>query len=289
MTKGKSYYKEQIVENSYVDFYSASNTVMMDYPLRLGNPKKGSHAPGTAERADTFILDSGIGHEEIGNEDVIRVANKLEPDCIVAADVFGDPEATTERIAEMVTLLQSEDIDSNLIVPLQYDETTSHSDHYEEISTLLSRMGEDISDHWIAAGGIKEETTHEQLQKVANLRLHVGDEAHIHGFGLGRRYNWIVIMREVPWLLDSVDDSTGTQTAVNGKLVNMDCEQIPYQLPRGKNSTVLKALSQELMEYLYPYLLGPDIAPSDAPTELRDTKGGGGWRKSERCWTVSRG
>lgn len=70
MTRGQDYYRQQILDDAWVRVFAATNTAMFEYPYLLGNPD--SCSPTLGEMCETYIMDSKIGDETVGNERVIR-------------------------------------------------------------------------------------------------------------------------------------------------------------------------------------------------------------------------
>jgi len=269
MSKGVEHYKSRIIAESFAKFYASDNTAMLDYPLRLGNAKKGSSSPTIAEKSD-YILDSGIGNENVGNREVFERGKEIDADKLVPADVLNSPGETTERVVELFEMLNGDDgYSAEVIVPLQCGEGVSHADHYESLRGELSDIGVDITNHRLAVGGIKDWDFPEQLRALALVREHVGLDIDIHGFGMGADWNWLVAIRKCPWLVDSFDNSTNVKMSNNGSILNPQLERIDYRLPRGKNSTCLYSMIRESIYYMVSYLITPFVRDTDAPEKFR--------------------
>lgn len=282
MTRGMDWYLERIRDDAYARFYAADHTAMMPYPFRLGRAgKDGSDgpqhesSPTIAKRSDHYILDSAIGDEDVGNQDVLdRAANlDYEPDILVAADKLQDPEVTTERVMEMLRLIDEHpDYHPEVIIPLQFDEETSHSEHYDSLADRLDAAGFDISDHILGVGGIKDEPVPVQVNACIEVREHVGLDPQIHAFGLGCSWDWMVTIQTCPWLIDSFDNSSVVQAVNNGRIFDSEFSRMGFKLPRGKNSTVLSAMMRELHLHLVNYLMGPHVRDSDRPESFRESE-----------------
>lgn len=269
MTKGEQHFKDNILEGAFAEFYAADHTVMCNYPLRLGNAKKGSSSPTIAAKS-TYILDSNIAEDDIDNERVVTRGMDIEADIVVPNDSLGNPTETTEEILDMFDLLDEYGYQPEVIIPLQHDNETTHREHYEIIRERLDETGRDIRNHRLAVGGVKDSGFSEQLQATISVREHVGEEMDIHGFGFGANWNWLVAIRRCPWLIDSFDNSSSVQQTNNGSLLRPDMETITYKMPRGTNSTVLYSMLREFQYYLVSYLISPGVRESDAPTEFRE-------------------
>ena len=281
MTRGMSWYQERIRDDAYVRFYAADHTAMMPYPFRLGRAgKDGSDgpqhesSPTIAKRSDHYILDSAIGDEDVGNQDVLDRAEYLDyaPDILVAADKLNDPEVTTERVLEMFRLIEEHpDYDPTLIIPLQFDDSTTHVEHYERLSDRVAEAGFIIEDHIIGVGGIKDSSVPVQVEACIEVREHVGLDVQIHAFGLGASWDWMVTIQTCPWLIDSFDNSSVVQSVNNGRIFDSEFTRMGYTLPRGKNSTVLSAMLRELHLHLVNYLMGPHVRDSDRPESFQES------------------
>lgn len=266
MTKGVGHYKEVILRDSYLDIIAATNTAMMEYPLRLGSVNESS--PTVAERSDLYILDSNFRDDDVGNEEVVERAEYLDADIIIPADELHDPQQTTMQILDMFWQLHEREYSPRVLIPLQPGEETNHVDHYNELREGLAEFGIDISDHLIAVGGVFQWSFEEQLEAIISVREHLGDDAHIHGLGIGFSEQWVYTIRKCPWLLDSIDSSSSYQNVVNGRLIDSDFNRMDFARPRGTNSTVLSVMLREFTLYMFNYMMGPHIREEDAPTEL---------------------
>lgn len=267
--KPMTYYQEVILDDCYVDFFAATNTTMLDYPLRLGNPKNSS--PTVADRSTTYILDSAIGDESIQNPDVVARAVEIEPDIVVPADTFGDPAATTGDVVEIFSLLDETGVNPRVIIPLQSDAETTHVAHYNALADRLSEIGVDIANHLLAVGGVKEWEFAKQLAAIIDVRSHVGREAHIHGLGFGFSQQWAFAIRCCPWLLDSIDNSSSHKNIINGKIMDSEFNRMQFKRPRGTNSTVLSAMLREFVLYMFAYVIGPHGNQADKPREFPES------------------
>lgn len=273
MTAGKDHYKQNIYENVHTRFFVATNAAMMEYPWMVGRYDESS--PTLASKAEEYILDSAIGDESVGNEDVLDRADDIGTDIVVCADVMHDTTQTTDRIAEMLKLVEQRDTDYEVLIPLQFDPEMglSHIDHYEAVADRLDSLGEGIDDYRLYVGGlIKGVTPANQIRRCIELREHVGTEPYLHGLGVGATRSWVVTMRACPWLLDSFDNSSIVQNLIySGKLWTPHADWFDgMDLPRGTNSTVLAVQFVEASLDLFNYMIGTDIRAEDAVTEFEN-------------------
>jgi len=269
MTRGKQHYKENIYDNAYATFFVATNTAMLDYPYIVGRYDQST--PTHAKQAEEYILDSAIGDPSVGNEDVLDRATDIGADSVVAADIKGDTLQTTENIIEMIEMEREREEDFEVLIPLQYDTFSTHVDHYENVKGAMSDISEDIEDYRLYVGGINKKSADEQIRRCVNLREHVGLDQYIHGLGMGAHRKWIVTIRRCPWLLDSFDNSSIVQNLIkSGKLWTVDADWVPFDRPRGTNSTVVSVQYREASLDLFNYMIGSDIREEDAIESFAD-------------------
>lgn len=267
MSKGMEYYLDAIIQDSYVDVYTATNTAMMEYPFIVGHVNESS--PTLSNQADRYILDSTIGDETVGNEEVVEKGKKIEADWLVAADVMHEPDQTTESVLELVRLVaQTDGYDPQILLPLQSDDNMDRVNHYTQIVTKAADVGFDLTEHPIAVGGIRDCHPSEQVEICQFVRQNLGYEKYIHALGCGITTNWVRAIHQDNNLIDSLDTSSIAQNVVNGKLLTPDLEYQSYNMPRGKNSTVLVTLARVWQLYLFNYLIGPHIRDEDIPVMI---------------------
>lgn len=272
MTKGQDHYLQNILEDAWVRVFASTNTAMMTYPYLLGHPDESS--PTLSDMCETYIMDSKIGDSSVTNEDVIRRSKYLDADVVTPADVMHDPETTTERVVDLFSrLADEENYDPEVLIPLQpnHDCGNNHVDHYYSLRDELRDHGINVKDHRLSVGGIKEWSGTKQLDAVIGVRKAAGEDQFLHALGLGTSHDWISVLRQYPWLLDSLDMTSVMQDVVNaGKLLTPSGNRVDYRTPRGTNSTVLMTMLREYVLYMMSYVLGPHPNPEDVPTEIVD-------------------
>jgi len=266
MSKGKEYYKQKIIDESPVMFFAATNTAMMEYPYILGRPEEKS--PTLSEQADTYIMDSGIGSDSITDSKIIDAANSVNADIVVPKDVIGDPEQTTENIYDMVV----SNPEKTFCIPTQSTDGVTHSDHYYQLKDILSTVGVDITDHWVAVGGIKDDSVEEQILTVAEFSNTIDDSTHVHAFGCGVQNDWVVAIRRWNDILDSFDTSSVYQYVSNGTVFDSTLAKHDHKLPRGYNSTCLSAMQRETLLYMFNHMLTESIKDDDARETFESAK-----------------
>lgn len=274
MSRGQEHFLENIMDDVWVTVFTATNTAMMQYPYILNHPDECS--PTLADMAETHIMDSKIMDESVGNGAVLDCAMAVGSDVVTPADVLHDPATTTDRIVELFELLDSDEYEGfnpEVMLPLQPDPDAgeNHVDHYFDLVDTLTDKGIDITNHRLSVGGIKEWSSHQQLDVLCRVRGVVGDEQYLHGLGFGATQSWIATFRRCPNLVDSVDMSSVAQDIINSNvLLTPTLERVAYTMPRGQNSTVLTTRLREHVLYLLSYYLGPHVRESDAPTTIQN-------------------
>jgi len=270
MTRGLDHYLQNIVEDSFVDVYTATNTAMLEYPFVLGHVNESS--PTLCDKAERFILDSTIGDESVGNEEVYERGRDLGADWILAADVMGEPQETTNSIIELLEIVSrqsSDEYDPRVVLPLQADDTMDRVTHYEQIVETASFLGYDVTDNPVAVGGIRDLHPDEQVSICRRVRANLGSEPYIHALGCGITLSWVEAIRKTPDLVDSLDTSSIAQNVINGKMLTPELEYVSFNMPRGSNSTALTTMARMWQLYLFNYLIGPHIREEDIPVSVQ--------------------
>lgn len=261
MTKGKQHYKNKIIEGSPVKAFFATNTALLEYPYVLGRPEYSS--PTLAKQADEYILDSGIGNDDITTEDIIERGDDIGATTLVPKDNINNPTATTDAVIEMLT-----QTDKDILIPLQSDETVTHYQHYCDLSDKLQEIGEDITDFTVALGGIRDESIEDQILTAVNFRDNVGQGVDVHAFGCGIHHEWVVAIRKRPELIDSLDTSILYQTVNKGTVFDAMMEKRDYELARGRNSTCIFMMQKETSMYVFNHAISEFANENDVPTEF---------------------
>jgi len=269
MTRGLDHYLQNIVEDSFVDVYTATNTAMLEYPFVLGHVNESS--PTLCDKAERFILDSTIGDESVGNEEVYERGCDLDADWILAADVMGEPQETTQSIIELLDIISDSvvEYDPRVVLPLQADEQIDRVTHYEQIIETATHLGYDVTDNPVAVGGIRDLHPDEQVDICRRVRANLGTEKYIHALGCGVTLSWVKAIRENQDLVDSLDTSSIAQNVINGKMLTPELDQVTFNMPRGSNSTALTTMARMWQLYLFNYLIGPHIRDEDVPVSVQ--------------------
>lgn len=264
-------YEQNAVNDSYVDVYSAAYLVMQRYPYRLESVKESS--PTVASKADKYILDSNIGHDDVQTQDIIDRGSDIGAETVVPKDEIGDIETTVDNTIELIKELQAVKYDPDVFIPLQEGDERTHVDCYEHITDRLWEIGEDIGAYPIMVGGIKDKSPYQQIRIVKSVRDAAGDDAYIHGLGFGCTPDWIHAVHQQPDLLDSLDTSSAIQSAMSGQMYDSNIDQFAIGLPRGKGSTFLTAYILDFTHYMLSYIYGPNVRDEDLPEPTAAVKG----------------
>lgn len=249
---------------SPVKIYSAGTNDRYFTPYRLGkvDPDEGF---GRVKRANEscyeFILDSGIGKDEVTNETIIEWAERMDPppDYIVPKDYLHDPERTTESVEEFLDLYEESDLTAEVIIPLQPTATNEvpnadHADHYEDWTGFP----------YYAIGGVKEADTEVQLRCVREFREEVGYPPRgprVHLFGVGANMDFIGAVRDEPRLVQSADLSTLDRIVSNARLEDKFWKYRDDHFPiaQGDNTTTVHGWFIGGSLTHLAYMLGPDM------------------------------
>lgn len=198
-------YLRRLVDNAYLDLYlSATDGARLYWPWRMMPVHEADKRHRNA--CESFIIDSSIQRDDIGNEQALDKAYQLNAEMVVLADVWHDPEATVERILDGLDAYDDHPYEGRLIAPLQ----PPHAECYAELE------GQPIDIY--AVGGVKDASDHTRIQAAQSLRDAAGPDPHIHGLGYGATEGIVSAVRENPLLLDSIDYSTPMQSVQDGTI-----------------------------------------------------------------------
>ncbi|WP_256392792.1 hypothetical protein [Natronoarchaeum rubrum] len=199
---------EVLLDACPVRIYAASS-LKHPWPYRLQNAAE--CYPASFWRSQDRILDSAIG-KDLSNEEVLDHAVERHATAVVAKDYLHDPEATTESIRKFVDLYDP-DVHPRAFVPLQppYDE------HVAKVYPLVE---ESQLDHRYMLGGLATASPSERIDALLAFRREIGEEPIAHGLGWGLDDELVATIRDEPTLLDSVDNSSPSQAAQNGQVLD---------------------------------------------------------------------
>lgn len=258
---------QKVVDEAFVDIYLAYYQVKLDYPLRLETV--GDSSPTVSDKSKSYILDCEISNDEVTNEDVLDRAAYLGADRVVPKDTLGDVDATLESFEEFLVRYDDHEYEGDFVVPLQADETATHSQCHGSAVDLLNQYGYD-TDRTYGIGGIKDDDPIEQLQACMETRSTLGEDIQLHAFGMGCSEKIAKAVREWPELLDSLDMSTPASVAKWGKVIDSELTQRKMEMPRGRLSTTWGAALAEFNLITMNYIMSPLPRDSDIDHEIVD-------------------
>lgn len=192
-------YLRRLVDSAYVDLYLAGNDGARIYwPWRMAR-ENGSLGSRHRNACENYWVDSSIGNEDYGNQEVLDDAHKYDAEGVLLADTEGNFEQTVDAILEGLELADDHAFDGDIIIPLQapfdecYAEFAGQSDHY-------------------AIGGLRKASDRERIEAAQTVRELAGYDIHLHGLGWGPRDTLAKAIHDNPDLLDSMDYSTPVQS-----------------------------------------------------------------------------
>lgn len=267
-------YRKDLLDACPVDVYIASNNRTYWYPYRLQKVGYASDRIRPLARRG-YILDSGIGDDDVTNADVFEKVRELDqryinPDTwVVPKDYRRDQAQTTEsileffdqyddfRYAEPTTVLKPK-----VIVPLQ----PPHVEHYETL-----RDHGVTADRW-AIGGMNKRPPAEQLEALQTFRDAVGPDPEVHGMGFGANQALIRGLRERPGLVSSLDLSTPEQYARFSKLPGERWEKEEGYVTPGDSSFILRGAVASIIAMRLVYEL-TDLPDTEKAPRLAESSG----------------
>ena len=194
---------QTLVDAARVDYYVSGNDGGRAWwPWRMGKAaaKEGTHE----DMADTFVLDSNFTDESVTNDVVLDEAVEKDADAASLADVLHDADATVDALREGLDLARDHAFDGAILLPIQ-------PPHDETARRVMDAVGD--LDVWWGVGGVKDEPTAVQVTAARDLRDAVGDDAHLHGLGVGVTPAFASVVRRDPGLFDSIDNSSALQNS----------------------------------------------------------------------------
>jgi len=209
------------VERCPIDVYVASN-MPYAYPYKLVKPEHVGNR--VVDSAETVIMDSGIGNEDMDNKAVLDLADQYNADFVVAKDYLHKQEETTASIREFVDLWDEHPCRATPMIPLQ----PPHHEHYQEI---------DGQYHYLLGGMAFDYSSREIINAVEKFREAAGMGPYVHLLGVGTNPKLMDYLARNPEYVQSIDASTPEQCAINGKIYDVSLEQQDYQIRTGEGSS----------------------------------------------------
>lgn len=213
--RGRAYHSHICNDCDPVPQIYVASAMPTNYPWKLQKPSTWSKR--VRDTAQKYIFDSGIGDDET-NEDVLYYADELNADYVVAKDYLHDFEQTTESIKEFNRLFKKNEYDMTPLIPVQCDPENDkwHTDHLEHLPE---------SSHYVLGGmAVDEVSTAEKIATIEAFRDAVGEDAYVHGLGVGGGIEFVSQVAPTGWL-DSVDCSTPEQAAMFGAVIDARLRQ----------------------------------------------------------------
>lgn len=189
--------------------YVASDMVT-DYPFKLQKPSTKSMK--VRESSDVYIADSGIG-DDTTNRDVIRWATEYNADYVIPCDVLHDFESTTNNVYQFLDIYEWYECDATPLIPVQCDPDNGkwHTDHLPQLPN---------TNNYVLGGmALPEISTREKINSIREFRNKVGEDAYVHGLGVGGGMEFVSKVAG-EGLLDSIDCSTPEQSAMFGCILD---------------------------------------------------------------------
>ena len=215
-----------------IDIYIPSN-MPYQYPYKLAKPETSYATPRIRETCTTHIMDSGIGNDDLTNEDVLDSAHKVDSDLVVAKDYLHDQAKTTESIHDFLDAYDAHECRATPLIPLQ----PPHHKHYQEVPGHGAYL----------LGGMMDWSGERVVAALRRFRQEIGYGPYLHALGSGASPALVRAVADNPQLVQSVDCSTPDQCAINGKIYDLSLQQRPYKLPRGEGSSTSRvALAKHL-------------------------------------------
>jgi len=219
------------VETCPIDVYVASN-MPYNYPYKLVKPEHVSQS--IVDSAETVIMDSGIGNDELDNVDVLDMAEKYDADMVVAKDYLHQQGRTTASIKEFLSEWENHSCRATPLIPLQ----PPHHEHYEEITGEY---------HYLLGGMAFDYKTSEIIRAVEKFRDVAGSGPYVHLLGVGANPKLMDFLAANPDMVQSIDCSTPEQCAINSNIYGVELKQQSYSIRTGEDSRVIRSgLAQHL-------------------------------------------
>jgi len=253
--------RKRMIEDSAVDIFAAASRGLaerMEYPLKLESMEYAKKE--VRERAEVYILDSGIQNPDITNRQVIEKAIELEADVIIPKDYLREKEKTTESVQEFFQVKKEYDLQAEVWIPLQ----PPYDVHYREMTEAIGER-----EKYVLGGIAKLNSEEEKIREIEKFREEAGWDVFCHALGVGGSRRLMKEIRKRPELLDSLDLSTPIKAVTKNEIMNRDFQRQSFQFPEGENSTALRAMIADFIAYEMNHVLNPD-SKREAEISLKD-------------------
>jgi hypothetical protein len=233
-----------VAENTNARVFSASYNPRYGYPYRL------MHAaavdPAVREQCYELIVDSSYNDASVSNRDVLSAAIDVNADYVMPKDFPGEPERTFESLQEFVSLYREVDCNAIVMAVLQ----PPYCAHYEAHQQFYDQFS-----HFALGGLHAFDTPRDQIDAIRSFRETVGDHRYIHAFGVGTSLEMVRALRADEPFVDSIDTSTPERAIKNGQLPDRTWKQVDFEVPRGTDSTTIRAQYSSAVLYQLNYML----------------------------------
>lgn len=192
------------------------------YPYKLQKPSTLNDA--VRDSADVFIMDSGIGDDDLSNADVLDLAHEYAAEYVIAKDYLHDQPKTTQSIREFARLYPEHPCDATPMVPLQ----PPHAEHYLAVCDLPF-------DHYVLGGMSTDSVTNDDIMQYIRRFNRVSNGEYTHALGIGGGRNLLSRLHGTR-LIDSLDCATPEMAAANGRVMGKDLRQTEVRIMNGEGA-----------------------------------------------------
>jgi len=247
--------------------YSSSYNARYYYPFKLHKANGGWDSLETS--CLDLMIDSNISDEETENKEIIEYATDVRANTIIPKDYLHQPERTLNSTIEFQKIIDDNysDFRPNIMPVLQ----EPHVEHLKEHQSFYKDY------NYIAIGGIKgnSHTTEEKVDIIRGVRDIVGDNTHIHGFGIGCSLGLIKAIRSNPNLLDSLDMASAEEMVKNGKVTDwkFNQQQPEIPMPYGEEKTTVNAGFSKSILVMLNYMITDRVNESKLKTLFEEELG----------------
>jgi hypothetical protein len=247
-----------IADNTICRVFSAGVNKGYSYPYRLVSSQ--SLRPSVRERSLELIVDSGYHDGDVTNKQVIERATDYNVDYLIPRDRIGEPDETVEMMREFFETFESMECRAKPFVVIQPPYEQTLADHGE----FYSQFGR------FALGGLRNYGPVRQVEELVSFHTALDTlsgvsarSVSIHALGVGLSPEIVHVLRDRPYLVDSLDISTPEMAIKNNQLPDALWKQFPLELPSGTYRRDLQAQYAEATLYMMNYLLGTLVDEDD--------------------------
>lgn len=200
------------------------------YPYKLQKPA--TVTPAVRDTAEVFIIDSGIGNDDMTNRDVLDLAHEYDADYVIAKDYLHDQPRTTESIImDFIPNYERHPCEATPMIPLQ----PPHASHYCRIQNQYRRQenGRDFPyTHYVLGGMAFGDVSDDDVMRYVKEFRRAAPGVYAHALGIGGGRNLLSRLHGTG-LLDSIDCATPEMAAVNGCVLDNELRQTEVRIMNG--------------------------------------------------------